>query len=322
MDFENKYSKYKKKYQELKNKKTIYDLIGGACTSKKLNYRDIDSVLEFIKDYYNCAPKQTTNQYFVILYGPPASGKNAGRKNACKIIKDVFNEPETYENILHSFIDVGIDDIVTKTLLDPPNDKITVEEQLKKNIDEVISTPNKTIKFMEENKENPVIKKLKKDSDDLYFKYKNQVDEMSLVLGAFATFVKKNVFFEIAGPSFPYMNSLINTAYKWKYKIIFIYPYIENLDLLCSRSDVRALQEGRFVTCETIKWRKEQCLEGYKQNVINKDNVNSMINMYDNIVVLRYNADLTPDKFASLNRYEFNISQDNVDILDYIVKKK
>jgi hypothetical protein len=106
MDYKSKYIKYKQKYKEIQKKKIIYNLLGGECRNDiKLNYKDIDSTLNFIKNHYECAPLQTINNYFVILYGPPASGKSSSRKLACKIIKEQFiEETLTHYDIMKSFI--------------------------------------------------------------------------------------------------------------------------------------------------------------------------------------------------------------------------
>ena len=92
MEFKEKYKKYKMKYTELKNKQNIYNFLGGVCQlDKKFNYEDLSSVLDYAKNRYECTEnKKTDKKYFVILYGPPASGKTIARKLACTYIKIIL----------------------------------------------------------------------------------------------------------------------------------------------------------------------------------------------------------------------------------------
>jgi len=322
MNYKLKYIKYKKEYIKLKNKKIIYDLIGGACTQKKLNFTNIDSILEFIKEYYTCAPNQTKNQYFVILYGPPASGKTLSRKIACKLIKDNFDEKLSYDDIYNSFIDTGVDEIVSKTLINETENTKSVEEQMIDNINHILTDENKTLQFIKDNIDRKDIIDMKKKNSDLYIKYRKLVDEMSLVLGAFATFVRKNVFFEISSPYIDYIINLINTAYKWNYKIIFIYPYTNNIDLLNDRVIIRGLQVGRFIEQTEIIKKITECYTAYTNKIINFDNDKSMLNEYENIIIFRYNTKINSDEQKLLSTYNYNFDDPNINekIYDYIIK--
>jgi hypothetical protein len=172
-------------------------------------------------------------------------------------------------------------------------------------------------------------------NQNIYFNYKEIADDISLLLGAFAILRKKNVFFEIASPAIEYINDLISVLYKWKYNIIFIYPYTTNIDLLCNRSVNRGCVEGRLVTTKEIEWKTSGSIVRYFDSVINTGNPNSMLNKLENFYVLRYNAkmELTDDKLNSIGNGTFNLiikdkdknnntSQDNLDIYDLIYKDK
>ena len=307
-----------------KKKKIIYNLMGGDCNKDiKLNYKDIDSTLNYIKNHYECAPLQTINNYFVILYGPPASGKTISRKIACKIIKEQFPEETlSYEDIFKSFIDTGIDDIVSKTIVSEDRLHKSVGEIMIENIDKIISTENKNIKYFRENINEESIQNLLKTNIELYIHHRKYVDELSLILGAFATYINRNIFFEIASPNIQYIIELINTAYKWKYKIIFIYPYTDNIDELCKRSDIRGLKIGRFIDCNQINKKISDCYKKYISDIINYENPNSMLNLYNDIIILRYNTLLNEEEYKSIYNNTFNLSSENKKIYNYIHKKK
>lgn len=327
MDSKLKYIKYKQKYLDLQKKKIIYNLIGGNCDKDiKLIHTDIDSTLNFIKNHYECSPLQTVNNYFVILYGPPASGKTIARKLACKIIKDNFSEEQlSYDEIMKSFIDTSVDDIIAKTIIstklgDETYNK-TVEEVMIENIDKIISRENKNIDYFRKNINDQSIQELIKNNSSLYDQYRKYIDELSLVLGAFATYINRNVFFEISSPYIDYVIDLINTVYKWKYKIIFIYPYTDNFDELCKRSDLRGLQIGRFIDCDNINKKIHECYKKYMSDVFNYDNPNSMLNLYENIIILRYNTLLNEEEYKSISNNTFEINDVNPKIYDFIIKK-
>jgi hypothetical protein len=363
--YQDKYIKYKNKYNELKNIKELHNLVGGKTG---FNPSDIKDIFKFIEENldtpnvtdqipyatYPITPALSNpfkSKYFVICYGPPASGKSISRKIACNVIKQHFNNylPELYKNaenineLMKTFVDTSVDDIIyninTKEKIDGSSSKVkTVKDILIENINtvfklkdindfedfekklstadklELLKVPNTEEKFKEQVSLNQKV----------YFNYKEIADDVSLLLGAFAILRKKNVFFEIASPAIEYINDLISVLYKWKYNIIFIYPYTTNIDLLCRRSINRGCVEGRVVPRGEIEWKTSGSVVRYYDSVINKGNPNSMINKLENFYVLRYNAqmELDEEKNKAINDGKFNLTKDNQDIHDLIYKDK
>ena len=200
MNYQDKYLKYKSKYNELKKKDEIYNLIGGKIP---FNSRDIDDVFKFIKENMGDVNNVTEKKYFVILYGPPASGKTLSRKIACNIIKQQFREKSTYQEIMNSFVDTSVDDIVYNIKdKDNDNDK-TIKEILIENLKKVFEgklPKNKTndVFNMSEGLSEEEKQEILKNEDvkenfnrtiernkNKYFEYRPIADDLSLILGAF-----------------------------------------------------------------------------------------------------------------------------------------
>jgi hypothetical protein len=81
--YQEKYIKYKNKYNELKNINALYDLVGGKTG---FNPTDIEDIFKHIKENLGMDGNQDNrakitdrpeiedkSKYFVICYGPPAS---------------------------------------------------------------------------------------------------------------------------------------------------------------------------------------------------------------------------------------------------------
>lgn len=332
MDYKNKYNKYKNKYNKLKYKNNIHNLIGGICDkNKKFSYDDINSVLEYVKNRYECTDnKKTKNKYFVILYGPPASGKTISRNIACTLIKKYYGESESIDNILKSFIDTGVDEIVYDTYYKEDPLK-SVKEKLKDTLDNFflqksIDNQNK-LEYLQNHIYDSDLQKVVTDNTNIYLDYRKNknIDEISTLLGVFATYINQNVFFEIASPHIDYINNLISTIYYKNYKILFIYPYTDNLDLLKRRNYLRVHDESRLINPSELEKKLALCYESYMNLVINEKNPQSMINIHKNILFFRYNTDLSIDLYMKIFRKH---SYDEIEeelkpfIYDLILEKK
>ena len=56
-------------------------------------------------------------------------------------------------------------------------------------------------------------------------------------------------------------------------------------------------------------------------DVFNYDNPNSMLNLYENIIILRYNTLLNEEEYKSISNNTFEINDVNPKIYDFIIKK-
>ncbi len=368
-EYQQKYMKYKNKYNELKNIKELYNLVGGKTG---FNPTDINDIFRYVTENLDDSSKITDpvpyatypylpqstyplkSKFFVICYGPPASGKSLSRKIACNIIKQHFSDiiPESFktsnvDELMKTFVDTSVDDIIyninTKEKVDVSGDRVkTVKDILIENIGKVfkndirfakvtdfedfekkLSTKDK-LQLLQNSEISEQFKEQVTLNQKLYFNYKDIADDISLLLGAFAILRKKNVFFEIASPAVEYMNDLISVLYKWKYNIIFIYPYTTDIDLLCKRSINRGCAEGRVVPRGDIEWKTSSSIVRYYDSIINKGNPNSMINKLENLYVIRYKADMDLDalKIKAIEDGNFNLTKNNTDIHDLVYKNK
>ena len=207
-----KYLKYKNKYYELKQKNKIIQLFGGNDKCNKVQLitpQDLSSALDYVKNRYNCSKSKTVNKYFVILYGPPASGKTIARKIACDYIKKRYERELNLQDILNSFIDTGVDDIVYDINYHSKPLKTYLVDLLNKaftdsDVESDVTNINKQ-KVQEQLKRNI----------EIYFNYrqKQNIDGISALLAASASYTNHNVFFETASPSFDYIKDLINTLF-------------------------------------------------------------------------------------------------------------
>jgi len=326
MEFKEKYLKYKMKYTDLKIKQNIFNFLGGACEkNKNFNYADLSSVLDYAKNRYECTEGfKTTKKYFVILYGPPASGKTISRKLASMYIKKHFNESLSTEEIYKSFIDTGVDDLVYDAYYNEESPIKSVKDKLKETIDLYFLN----LQILPENRIEHIktLSEFKKEviepNNNTYSKYRSEhnIDDLSALLGIIATYTNHNVFFEIASPNVDYINKLIQTLYWNKYKIVFIYPYTNNYDLLVERNYARGLLEGRIMDGEFIKKKAQACIDTYdslikKQDPKVKDEeskkaIQTMYDMYKNIMILRYNTDLTPGLYSEINNFTLNLDDE------------
>lgn len=329
IDYKEKYLKYKIKYTDLKNKQNIYNLLGGLCQlDKKFNYADLSSVLDYAKNRYECTDNKRTNKkYFVILYGPPASGKTIARKLACTYIKKYFNESLPTEDIYKSFIDTGVDELVYDAYYNEESPKKSIKDKLKHTIDTYFQE-NKVpevsrLQHIKTNIDGELKEKVLKINNGIYNKYrsKNNIDDLSALLGIIGTYTNHNVFFEIASPYIDYINKLIQTIYWNNYNIVFIYPYTDNIDLLIERNYARGLLEGRLMKDDFIQMKKTTCVDAYMK-MVKKSYTDSieeyesqkgsktMYDMYKNIMILRYNTELSTEIYSKINNYTLNLESE------------
>jgi hypothetical protein len=324
MDYKQKYQKYKIKYNQLKYKNEIYNLLGGLCEpNKKFSYDDMSSVLDYVKNRYDCTDnKKTDKKYIVILYGPPASGKTISRKIACSYIKNHFNESMSKEDIYKSFIDTGVDDIVYDAYYKEEM-PLSVKNKMKNTLDKFFEQkkiqPDQRLNYLK--LFNHDVSEIINENNKIYMKYRREknIDDLSALLGIIATYTNHNVFFEISSAYIEYINNVISTIYWNNYNVVFIYPYTDNIDLLSERSYLRGLNEGRIMSREYIDSKIKECYDGYQSKIINESDKKSIINIYKNIMILRYNTNLPNDLYNKINKF---IIDDDFKIYIYEFKIK
>ena len=305
-----KYLKYKNKYYELKQKNKIIQLFGGnkSCNKNQLiTPQDLSSALDYVKNRYNCSnSKKTSHKYFVILYGPPASGKTIARKIACDYIKKTYKEQLSLQEILNSFIDTGVDDIV----YDINHDGYPLKKHFVDLLDKAFTKSHS--KFDVENINKPIVQEQLKKNIDIYFSYRREqnIDGISALLAASASYTNHNVFFETASPSFDYIKDLINTLFYSNYKILFIYPYTNDPQILIDRSIKRGLEEGRIPPAEFIKKMVTDCHERYLYHT-DKKNTDAIINMKKkDIIFIKYNTELSNELYNHINKFNTLTTED------------
>jgi len=326
-NFKDKYLKYKNKYETLKKEKLI-NLIGGLCDkNKKFDYDDLSSVLDYAKNKYECSGiNKTKKKYIVILYGPPASGKTIARKIGCMNIKKYFNEDLSSNEIYESFIDTSDDDIVYDAYYKEEQPNISIKDKLITLLNNFFKTKNipddKKLDYLKTNMDNPELKSVMDINIGIYRKYRTDrnIDDLSALLGVIGTYTNKNIFFEIASPYIDYINNLISTIYWLNYNVIFIYPHTNNINLLVERNYLRGLLEGRVLTKDFIELKSIDCSKKYVSDVINESNQNSIINKHKNIMILRYDTDLSTGLYEELNKFNTSDDFEQNYILDHMVK--
>jgi hypothetical protein len=255
-----------------------------------LKLNNFDSLLDFLKESYAKAPTTTTKKYFVILYGPPASGKTIARKIACHKIKELFGENMSMEKIYESFIDTGIDEIAYE-----------VEKDDKKLKDRLIINLNSIVPDAKNNMRT-VTEKINELADSSFRLYReNRPDYLSELLYYFAVFLGKNIFFETSTGDPVYINNVAKSLGYYGYTPIFIYPFINDVNILYKRSIERGLKEGRFLKCSNYGLVEQMtgCLKNYSVNVEN-------ISKFKNYLIFQYDANMNNDIFFEMNRFEFN----------------
>lgn len=288
MSYYQKYLYYKKKYVELKMKG------GKLCSAennKPLIEGDIDSFLEYIRSEYDCTNKyKTTRKYFVILYGPPGSGKTDAFKESCKLIKEHFEEHLNIDEIMSTFINSGLDDLVYRFVhkTDEPhnidNTKIKLIKSLNEFLRRKLGYSSGDEKITETFVKNPInASELGNNSYKIYSKMKSSMDDMSSLLLWVASYFKRNILFEISSGDFKYINNMI--ALLSGYIPIIIYPYSNNLKQLFERNAIRSLSEGRFVSCGFIRDKMTLSIQNFNIMLENFDREYSgdiIVCSYDN----------------------------------------
>jgi hypothetical protein len=253
---------------------------------------DVNSLTNYLKGIISSNAK-TNKRYFILLYGPPASGKSSARYIAYSILKKLFNEE--VKEIQETFIDTNVDELTEITMT---ADGKTVKETLINNFKETLEkdhdrlsklksqpmTPEELLKneekikaidkFTDTGSITPELTEFllnnlstyTSETNKVYFN--NRADDVSSLLLFFSVFMGKNIFIEMASPSLVYADKILDdlnySLRNLKYIPIVMYPFVNDTTILRTRSIERATQDGRFIIYDNkfgIKQKAIQCLK-------------------------------------------------------------
>jgi len=185
------------------------------------------------QSYIQKVKKVTKDKYFVILMGPPGTGKSFARKFAVKYICKYIEINNLYDITYNSFVDISVDNYVND--IEVNNDKAGKDRfmDIKENLNE---------------KSADDYAQIAQKSYDIYQSMRLLVDPVSEIMISVCIYLGINIFFETIGANPQYIESLINNICKYyKYIPIIIYPVITSQEEHISRLKKRGSAEGRVV---------------------------------------------------------------------------
>lgn len=258
---------------------------------------NLDSLLNYLRGVIDDKARKTKRKYFVILYGPPASGKTVARKVACNIINMYFDETElSPQDIYKTFVDTGVDEITYNVVS-------TMENNNNRTVQDVLIENNNDILGQEKTVGNArnKIKELVASSSKIY--RNDRADSVSELMYFLSVFLEMNVFFETASGSAKYIDNILSNLRYYGYIPIVIYPFVNDINILYQRSLQRGLKEGRYLHCDTkygIQNNMKLSLENYPElkKILELKDIEYAIYMYD--------ANFSSDIYQQLNNYVFN----------------
>lgn len=292
--------------------KIAYHLINSGIleqrggNDKKIERGNLKSLLDYLEDIINVKNQKTERKYFVILYGPPASGKTVARKIACHLINSTFNERDQNgtnmndEEIFNTFIDTGVDELTYDVIstIDENPDKKTVEEVLQDRLKNIIPDNIEDVDYKKRIVRDH-IDELVNESFKIY--RRDRADNVSELLYYLSVFLDMNIFFETASGSADYIDKVLENLGYYNYIPVTIYPFIKDVNILYNRSIERGLKEGRFIKCGGdygITNNMKVSLEQYPK-------LKEIIRSKDEYIIYMYNAEFPSDIFDQINKYKF-----------------
>jgi hypothetical protein len=99
-----------------------------------LKLTDAHSIDDYINQIVLHTDDQTIERYFVIVYGPIASGKSLARKIACVILNKYFEPTTPPDLIFNTLVNIDIDKMIEDTIIDHD---ITVGQKFREEIEKV-----------------------------------------------------------------------------------------------------------------------------------------------------------------------------------------
>jgi len=218
----------------------------------KIRKGSMDSLFSYMDHHINQTNriKMTSKKYCVVLYGPPASGKSMARNIAAHWIKTQMHEEIDESEIVSTFIDTNVDEIVYKL---ETMDGIDVKEKLTRLSNHIINplndgsmTDHDKIKIAKRE-----IDQLVKQSSSIYFSKRTDADIVSEMLRFVAAFLERNIYIEISSGNVDYIEHHILDFCKWyDYTPVIVYPFVKNVGILCDRMYKRAIIDGRYMSCD------------------------------------------------------------------------
>ena len=294
---------YKIAYHMVKNNSNSNCQVGG------LKPDDTESLIKFLENLAKSVTVKTEKKYVVILFGPPASGKSIAKHIAYNIIKEKFDEKESYDNISKSFIDTNIDDITYSV----ETNNTTVEQLLKDNISKVLpdleNKPEKRQKELVKHK----ITELVKTSFGIYQSNRKRVDIVSELLYYFSIFLGKNTFIETSSGDPEYIGKIISSFNFYNYIPILVYPFTQDVNTLYERSISRGIKQGRFLLCDGpygLAKLMTICLENYKK-------IKQLFDSRQYYCFIQYQSEFTDDMKDKLEKDDFTGLHDIILEIEY-----
>jgi len=239
---------------------------------------------------------ETKNKYFMILYGPPASGKTLGRKIGCHLLQEKYSENINVEQIINTFIDTNVDELTYNTKIDGK----TVRDLLLENVNNLCQDQKCTEKYVHDN-----IEKFVESGFKIY--KQGRADSLSELLFYFSVYLNKNIFIEMSSGDIDYLEKVINSLNYYGYIPIIIYPFVPDVKILYDRSIRRGLKEGRFLYCSK-KECPHVCLETKMiQSHINFPNILEILknNKIGSYLVYKYHSVMDLDERDKIEHFNY-----------------
>jgi hypothetical protein len=307
-----KINKYVNKFYNCEtNKKNIYLKKLLKCC----NIQSGGNILHISKDmminYINqkignkTKAKDKDKKFFVLLYGPPASGKTTARKIACQKIYQMYGGYTSVDELYNTFVDTSVDDIVGDIMQD--NDLQTTKnlqtvfyhtlekyftenpiELQNSNITLDIWLTNDMIKdkttYIMSNK--TLLNLLATNSFEAYNKNRKSADAISDLVRDASFFLGLNVFVESASYDEKYWRGVFELVKYYGYTPIIIYPYTKNFVEIQRRNIARGLTSYRILNNDGpygITQKMEECSKSF--NLLFND-LQHIFESYDKMILI------------------------------------
>ncbi len=262
------------------------------------------------------------------MIGPHGSGKNSGKKIGTSVIKTVFNESISVSEIYKSFIDINVDDIVYEVIdqterVDGIDNNATMEDKLKQNTKNIytdtshrswddVDAQNKC-EFAAAN-----IHTLVHSYTPMYIEKFKHMHIIGPLLRYSALYLNKNVIYETTTLDFEFISNLLSDLVRYHYIPIFIYPFINDVNILYKRTLNRGIDEGRFYKCYDGDYSLVNKMRDtyYKYNSFKR----SIDTTYHKYCIFQYNSNFDEAMYEKISRNNEFININGADFANYFME--